>query len=64
MLFDLHPKESPDELYSRSEEIEETIRLVRSNNWVAVLGPRMIGKSSLLKACRKPLENEGTKLFM
>jgi AAA+ ATPase superfamily predicted ATPase len=61
MLFDLHPKESPDELYGRSEEIREVVRLVRSNSWVAVLGPRMIGKSSLLKACRKPLENEGYK---
>jgi AAA+ ATPase superfamily predicted ATPase len=61
MLFDLHPKESPDELYGRSEEIKEVIRLVKSGNWVAVLGPRMIGKSSLLKACRKPLEEEGYK---
>jgi hypothetical protein len=32
MLFDLHPKESPDELYGRSEEIKEVIRLVKSGN--------------------------------
>ncbi|MGC8949380.1 MAG: AAA family ATPase [Thermoprotei archaeon] len=61
MLFDLHPKESPEELFGRDTEIKEIIKLVKNGSWISILGPRMIGKSSLLKACRKPLENEGYK---
>ncbi|MBS7637135.1 ATP-binding protein [Candidatus Bathyarchaeota archaeon] len=54
MLFDLNPKTSSKELFGRERELEELIRLVRARRWVAVLGPRMVGKTSLVKmAMRK-----------
>ena len=49
MLFDLRPKERLNELFGRGEEYEELSRLVGSGQWVAVLGRRMVGKTSLVK---------------
>jgi len=49
LLFDLRPKERLAELFDRRSEYEELSRLVRSGEWVAVLGRRMTGKTSLVK---------------
>jgi len=48
MLFDLRPKTSRHELYGREEELEALHRLSRTE-WIAILGRRMTGKTSLLK---------------
>jgi AAA+ ATPase superfamily predicted ATPase len=60
-LFNLNPKETPRELFGREEEIEELIRLVRARRWVALLGPRMVGKTSLIKATNTKLEKTGIR---
>jgi AAA+ ATPase superfamily predicted ATPase/CBS domain-containing protein len=60
-LFDLHPKELPDELYGREKELSEFLQLVEAKRWVVVLGPRMVGKTSLVKAANSDLENAGFK---
>ena len=57
MLFDLRPKESRRELFDREEEYQELKRLVDSGLWVAVVGKRMTGKTSLLKTFAN--ENRG-----
>ncbi|MBO3770141.1 MAG: ATP-binding protein [Candidatus Brockarchaeota archaeon] len=57
MLFDLKPKEHREELFDREEEYEELKRLVDSGLWVAVVGKRMTGKTSLLKTFAN--ENNG-----
>ncbi|MEM2179869.1 MAG: ATP-binding protein [Nitrososphaeria archaeon] len=57
MLFSLRPKESLKELYNRSEEYHELSRLTSSGLWVAVLGKRMTGKTSLIKTFAN--ENKG-----
>ena len=57
MLFSLKPKESRKELFNRNEEYEELTHLVNSGLWVAVLGKRMTGKTSLIKAFAN--ENNG-----
>ena len=49
LLFDLRPKERPEELFGRDSELEEVLRLVKLGSWIVVLGPRIVGKSSLLK---------------
>lgn len=54
-LFNLNPKESPNELFGREKELEELIHLVKARRWAAIPGPRMVGKTSLLKVA-------GTKL--
>ncbi|RLF12044.1 MAG: ATP-binding protein [Thermoprotei archaeon] len=59
MLFDLHPKLHPEELYGREREVEEVVRLVKLGNWVLVLGPRMVGKTSLMRTACSLLEKEG-----
>lgn len=58
-LFDLRPKESPAELYGREEELDEVVGLVKAGRWVAVLGPRFVGKTSLVKAMNPVLEEAG-----
>ncbi|MEM3833384.1 MAG: ATP-binding protein [Thermoprotei archaeon] len=57
MLFSLRPKESLKELYNRSEEYRELLRLTNSGLWVVVLGKRMTGKTSLIKTFAN--ENKG-----
>jgi AAA+ ATPase superfamily predicted ATPase len=58
MLFDLAPKESPQALFGREKEIVELKRLIEAGRWVTVLGPRMVGKTSLLKATRACLDRQ------
>jgi AAA+ ATPase superfamily predicted ATPase len=55
-LFNLNPKETSRELFGREEELKELIHLIRAKRWVAVLGPRMVGKTSLLKVASTELE--------
>jgi len=61
-LFDLNPKESPKELFGREKELDELLRLVKAKRWVAVIGPRMVGKTSLVKAANTRLEDAGFKV--
>ncbi len=49
-LFDLGPKESRKGLFGRDRELAELVRLVNAGRWAVVLGPRMVGKTSLVKA--------------
>ncbi|MEM3082671.1 MAG: hypothetical protein QXM50_03890, partial [Candidatus Caldarchaeum sp.] len=49
MLFDLRPKERLKDLFGREEEYSKLVRLVENGSWVAVLGKRMTGKTSLVK---------------
>jgi uncharacterized protein len=58
-LFDLAPKESPETLFGRSRELAELTRLVEARRWVVVLGPRMVGKTSLVKAVRARIRHPG-----
>jgi len=60
-LFNLNPKESPNELFGREKELEELIHLIKARRWVAVLGPRMVGKTSLLKVASTKLEKAKIK---
>jgi AAA+ ATPase superfamily predicted ATPase len=53
-LFDLAPKDSPAALFGRDREARELARLVDARRWVAVLGPRMVGKTSLVRSLRTP----------
>jgi uncharacterized protein len=54
-LFDLAPKETPSTLFGRESELAALCRLVRAHRWAVVLGPRMVGKTSLVKAARARL---------
>ncbi|MEM4973231.1 MAG: ATP-binding protein, partial [Candidatus Hadarchaeales archaeon] len=48
MLFDLRPKENRKDLFGREKELQELERLTTSE-WVAIVGARMTGKTSLVK---------------
>ncbi len=58
MLFDLKPKEKLKDLFGRKEDYDELSRLIDSGSWVAVLGKRMTGKTSLIKTFAN--ETKGT----
>ena len=60
-LFNLNPKESPKELFGREKELKELIDLIKAKRWVAVLGPRMVGKTSLLKVASTELKKSQNK---
>jgi AAA+ ATPase superfamily predicted ATPase len=62
-LFNLSPKESPKELFGREKELDDLVRLIQARRWVAVLGPRMVGKTSLLKAASVKLEKNKIKVI-
>jgi AAA+ ATPase superfamily predicted ATPase len=59
--FSPNPKETPKELFGREKELDEIIRLVKAKRWIALLGLRMVGKTSLIKTANKKLENAGIK---
>ena len=61
MLFDLHPKETKDELFGRDEEIEYSINQLTSGNWLVIGGQREIGKTSLMKVVINELKRKGFK---
>ncbi len=62
MLFDLNPKESQKELFGREEELGELVRLLKARRWVAVLGPRMVGKTSLVKVANTRIDQNAVYL--
>ena len=61
MLFDLNPKEQRRELFGRDLQLDELVRLLESGSWAAILGPRMVGKTSLIKVALTELGREGRK---
>ncbi|MCI4351809.1 MAG: ATP-binding protein [Thermoplasmata archaeon] len=49
-LFDLSPKATRRALYGRDSQLKTLIRLVDQRRWALILGPRMVGKTSLAKS--------------
>ncbi|MGB8779947.1 MAG: ATP-binding protein, partial [Candidatus Bathyarchaeia archaeon] len=60
-LFNLNPKEFPKELFGREKELDDLVHLVKARRWIAILGQRMVGKTSLIKAANVKLEKMGVK---
>ena len=58
-LFDINPKETPKALFGREEELGELVHLIREKRWVALIGPRMVGKTSLIKVANTKLDHTG-----
>jgi AAA+ ATPase superfamily predicted ATPase len=46
-LFDTKPKTDPHFLYGREKELELLVQYLSQKDWVILLGPRRIGKTSL-----------------
>lgn len=46
-FFDQRPRRDPKTLFGREREISRIVRAFEANSWVALLGPRMAGKTSL-----------------
>jgi len=46
--FDTRPKDDPRYLYGRKDELQEFASQLLDNKWIAVLGPRRIGKTSII----------------
>ncbi|MFA4662880.1 AAA family ATPase [Pyrococcus kukulkanii] len=46
-FFDQRPRKNKESLFGRSEELEMLINALHARSWVAILGPRMVGKTSL-----------------
>ena len=46
-LFGTKPKSDPYALYGREKELDILVERLKRNDWVILLGPRRIGKTSL-----------------
>ena len=49
LIFDTKPKSDPHFLYGREKELELLVQYLKQKDWVILLGPRRIGKTSLAK---------------
>jgi len=58
-MFLQRPCEKREELFDRDEELEITLKCIRNGVWVAILGPRMSGKTSIAKVAGNMLSREG-----
>ena len=58
MLFDLHPKDRPKSLYGRDDDLKNIINHISNRRLISVLGPRMVGKTSLVRAAKFKLERQ------
>lgn len=56
--FDVRPKDNPHFLYGRDRELKEFISQISKGRWIAVLGPRRVGKTSLVLCGLRNLSNE------
>jgi AAA+ ATPase superfamily predicted ATPase len=65
MLFDLHPKEKSASIYGRDEDLAKIDDHLSAGRWIMILGPRMVGKTSLVKAVGSNLEDKNiTTLYL
>lgn len=62
MLFDLRPKERKEDLYDRTEEIGMIKENLQRKTWVAVLGVRRIGKTSIVNVALSETGSIAVKL--
>lgn len=60
-LFDTKPKSDPHFLYGREKELDTLVERLREKDWVILLGPRRIGKTSLAECALTKL---GKKIFV
>jgi len=49
-FFDQRPRKDKSRLFGRSEELNRLVNALHAKSWVAILGPRMAGKTSLALA--------------
>lgn len=49
-FFELAPKASLRALFGRDAEVAQLVRSVEAGRWTVILGPRMVGKTSLVRA--------------
>jgi len=50
LFFDQRPRTGVDQLFGREQDIEKLLRALEAGSWVSILGPRMVGKTSLALA--------------
>ncbi len=61
-LFDTKPKSDPHFLYGREKELENLVDYLSEKNWVILLGPRRIGKTSLAECAITKLKQKAVIL--
>lgn len=63
-LFDLTPKDSRADFYGRRDKIDEIVGLVKNHSWIVVLGPRMVGKTSIIKVACNDLPKDYSHVYL
>lgn len=57
--FSTKPRGELEELYDREKEIKQVEGIIRRGDWLSIMGPRMVGKTSLAKVVLSVFEDEG-----
>lgn len=63
-LFDLNPKDSRADFYGKRDKIDDIVRLVKHHSWIVVLGPRMVGKTSIIKVAYNDLPRDYSHVYL
>lgn len=59
LLFDNHPKIDLKSLYGRDKQINKIVQHLLNGRWVTLVGPRLVGKTSLCRVAQTELKNKG-----
>lgn len=63
-IFDLNPKDSRADYYGQRDKIDEIVRLLEHHSWLVVLGPRMVGKTSIIKVAVNDLSRDYHHVYL
>ncbi len=57
--FSMKPRAEISELYDREKEVKQIQGVIGRGDWLSILGPRMVGKTSLARAILDSYERKG-----
>ena len=63
-LFDLRPKDTREGMYGRRDEISQVTELIEHGSWLVLLGPRMVGKTSIAKVACNDLPRQYSSVYL
>ena len=64
VIFTEKPRDSVENIFDRSIEINTIKKVLDTGDWLAILGPRMIGKTSIAKAILNEYKKDYNTLYI
>lgn len=64
VIFTEKPRTDIDNIFDRDDEINTIKKVIDTGDWLAILGPRMIGKTSIAKAILNEYKKEYNPIYI